>query len=628
MVSMLVTCFIFVFTVSATNFPLSQFFGLDPTTQLDEQVESAYLCAFQPFRLYKCCSCYENCAQIGSCCIDKFWNNSVQLEPYLKEYFKRVSNLKQKNYECTQLVPNKLLQKLADSRRLEISESFNYSMIASCVGKPVTIKTENFKKCYTPSEESFMELIPVVGQDGHLYRNRACAECNNMLIYTALLVRGDCPSGLMTESPSMKGLNRCKFKIDNPSYESFECKRHTTQPEDCSDPVLRRQCQLYTGPMGLNKDGLTYPSYHCYKCLHPSSSPKNTKKLLKQECSLRMKDMYWSMLIDYSSTVTFKSSHGTLLKRESSCNNTEAVFDVFSNKCYLTSPQTPNSQEINIKTYWYISTICTPISLACYLVTLLTYSYFQELRNLHGYNIIAMCCCLIICDSLFIIADKTSCYIIGVVLHWVLLAYQMWVAIICFDLAYSFHVSINSTYRNKKKTFIKYLCLAFGIPLIFVVPTLVFSLSGVIDAGYIKSCRTFNQTLRLAMYIIPIALLNVISFCVLLKTFRKIYIDKKETNKTLRGNQQDISVVKIALKLILGLGLIECIGFVRTEHLGSPLFDHIIQITYNVVRSLRGVFVFLVFIVNQKVWKLYKRKFSNGSRTGTINKLSSGEMTE
>ena len=82
---------------------------------------------------------------------------------------------------------------------------------------------------------------------------------------------------------------------------------------------------------------------------------------------------------------------------------------------------------------------------------------------------------------------------------------------------------------------------------------------------------------------------------------------KKERSEILNSGSCNVEFVKMALKLIVGLGLIEIIGFIQTGE-SKSVFSIVRSLLYNLVRSLRGLFVFIIFVLNRRILKLYREK--------------------
>ena len=112
-----------------------------------------------------------------------------------------------------------------------------------------------------------------------------------------------------------------------------------------------------------------------------------------------------------------------------------------------------------------------------------------------------------------------------------------------------------------------------------------------------------------------------------------LYFIRKQENearKTLKGSsRQNKDLLAISLKIILTLGIIEIIGFVQIskEDLSENevMFNSTFAVLYTVLRSLRGLFLFMIYVVNKQKLKSIKKiiqmnnKMSKHSQTSNTN---------
>ena len=198
------------------------------------------------------------------------------------------------------------------------------------------------------------------------------------------------------------------------------------------------------------------------------------------------------------------------------------------------------------------------------------------------------------------------CKVFGVVTHFLMIVSQMWATIICFDLAVTMYSSVAIATRNKAKTFKKYLAIAFTVPVPFVTTPVILNETGQVNVGYEEICWIQHFETRLWSYIAPIAVLYMFAFSALAISFWKIRATKKQTKKALESNRGHVGIVKIALKLVIGLGLIDIIGFVQLPGVELKEHNKVLSMIYTILRSLKGLFVCLLYLVNRKVLNLYK----------------------
>ena len=89
---------------------------------------------------------------------------------------------------------------------------------------------------------------------------------------------------------------------------------------------------------------------------------------------------------------------------------------------------------------------------------------------------------------------------------------------------------------------------------------------------------------------------------------------KSEVAQTLNvSSNRDSDLLKIGIKLMLILVLTELLGLIqiKSEHLteNEQIFNSAFGLLYVLSRSLRGVMIFMVYMVNRKTQKLIKEHF-------------------
>ena len=605
------------------EFPINEFFGLSSDFRLDREDilnMNSYLCSFGEEvgngRKGKCCSCRDSCTTFNNCCIDKYWRNAtdsnVSLSSYLEDFVDRMEK-ERLEYTCVSLVEKKFLKE---------SKTFLYFMMTSC-NKHQILSKEDKQKCEMSNYKSFSETIPVVGsEDGILYRSAACARCNSISKFRYVTVTAKCPIGYGNndEKTIKDDLTGCTYRITEDFDESISrCHNYIYPQERCNNTNFQKLCASYIGSMNHGK----YPNVHCYWCDGKMMNPKKPSFGSGEECSTISKSRFWSFTIDFSGMVKYTQSKTKKHSRQ--CPEGE-IMDVFAQACFppdnggngglSITPTVSNTERILSEVNSYIVNYLTISSLIGYFVVIILYSILKELHNIPGYNALAMSTFLFLTDGVFLLGNIEShqssayCKYIGILFHWLLLASQMWTTIICVDLAITIHSSVSMATRSKSKWLKIYFIVALVSPLLFVVPAVVLNETGVVDVGYRYKCLIQDLTTRIWSYIVPVALQNFVCVCLLIKTMRLVHVEKRESKKTLGSSQKNIGIVKIALKLTVGLGLIEVLGLVQVVKHNDMTVKLALATLYNIVRSLKGEFVCFLFVGNKKVIRLCKTKFA------------------
>ena len=278
----------------------------------------------------------------------------------------------------------------------------------------------------------------------------------------------------------------------------------------------------------------------------------------------------------------------------------------------------------------YLTVIGSALSIIAYAWTILTYLLISELRTLPGKNIVCLCFTLMACDVLMLLSMVSEwCKYIAICLHLFALSAQFWGVITAFDIWSTFRgKSLSKNLKSKKKRFICYCIWGWLSPLCFVVICVSLDMTNVVDVGYGKYgvCWITSLPARLATYIIPVGMSIIFNVTVLSYTMSRInrQCNKSKTLLKKRGGE-NVSLAKMALKLVILLGVVEIFGFLqfRGELELSWIITSIFELIYVIVRSFRGVFVWLLYVVTDRVFKIYRNIREQRSYRSTSTKLSS-----
>ena len=281
---------------------------------------------------------------------------------------------------------------------------------------------------------------------------------------------------------------------------------------------------------------------------------------------------------------------------------------------------------------YYISIIGTSTSIICYMWIIATYLSFKELRNIPALNTIAFSSCLLLADVSFIIATEAYavydlCKAIGIILHWSLLTAQMWVIVIAIDLASKFGVLTIVSREINRKLFVRYCIFAFIVPTVIVLITLLLNETSTSYIGYGDHgvCWIKNFNARILSYIVPISIGFVLSVATIVFTIYKIRLAENESKQVLsQSGRNKVNISKIALKLVVILGVTEMLGFIQirkgilTEN--EQIFNSTFSMAYTLLRSFRGMMLWFVYIFNSRILDMYKQYLRDKNllrKTGT-----------
>ncbi|XP_033749245.1 latrophilin receptor-like protein A [Pecten maximus] len=272
-----------------------------------------------------------------------------------------------------------------------------------------------------------------------------------------------------------------------------------------------------------------------------------------------------------------------------------------------------------------LTVVMIAVSIICLLALILMHCVFSSLRTLHGKNLMAFSTSLLTAQILFLLASYiagTLCVIIAISQHYFWLCSFMWTSVMAFDLASKFGAKTMMTYKTSTFHFRKTFIVAHGLPLILVVSCVVVdSISSTRDTvGYGTGsggyCWIENPMVSLFVFGIPIALcliFNMICFGISLHGLH----GTKLSAKTVRSKKQERNYCIIYTKISILLGGTWIFGFLSAVINIKPILY--MNICLN---GLQGFFLFLGFILNARVIRMFRKQRMTTS--STISLPSSG----
>lgn len=223
-----------------------------------------------------CCACTNDCARYGTCCIDKYWVEDVNMnmKEYVK-YFKGMtkSSSNSKDLKCEDAFDNVLTS-------AGIRKSRQYLMITSC---PYGAIKGDVEKCADPGndERLLIQRMPVFGTNQIIYKNRYCARCNQVMRMTYVTTVLDC------EVFSFKGgtvkMNDCYLSIGRTNGIEFShrsCNKTLWNRKCPKDHPLSDLCDTYSGGFA------GYRNYHCWLC--NNNNDKAISMSMKKDLDLNL----------------------------------------------------------------------------------------------------------------------------------------------------------------------------------------------------------------------------------------------------------------------------------------------------------------------------------------------------
>ena len=273
------------------------------------------------------------------------------------------------------------------------------------------------------------------------------------------------------------------------------------------------------------------------------------------------------------------------------------------------------------KIAYIISIIGTSASLPCYILIIIVYVYFSEMRTWASLISTTLCITLLLADATFLVATQVNgvkkwCRAVSILLHWFLLLAYNCVLYLAFDMAATFG-DVRKCF-SKCQRLMQYLIVVYVIPSLFVVVNVTLDHTGAAHIGYGDNgiCWIGGFYAKVFSYVIPIAVIFLSATCCLFFTVFKIKRSEIVSKKMLgKERSSRVNVVVVALKLTLILGVIELLGFVQIVKSNlseeEEIFNSVFGFLFTCCRSLKGIMLFVVYIWTKKVKKLYSKTVYN-----------------
>ena len=274
------------------------------------------------------------------------------------------------------------------------------------------------------------------------------------------------------------------------------------------------------------------------------------------------------------------------------------------------------------------------LSVCALALTLLIHCIFYELRGtLPGKNLMSLSLALLLAQFMWLLGsgdtDKlTFCSVIAAISHYLFLVSFACTTVIAFDTRRTFSSQISkapsrSLGQSRNLRFLSYSCLAWGVPLLFVIGCVLLDQFHVVSIGYgnQKACWLVNSNAKIVTFATPIAcalVYNVIAFS---HTVWAINNARTQTRRVKSSRQDQRAVLKIYVRLI------SLMGFTWFFSFSAEFIHKALNYPFVILTTLQGVYVFVAFICKTRVLKLLKERFSR-SRKDALASTQNTASTE
>ena len=204
-----------------------------------------------------------------------------------------------------------------------------------------------------------------------------------------------------------------------------------------------------------------------------------------------------------------------------------------------------------------------------------------------------------------------GCVVVGVLAHFFLLSASTWIAISSLHAYRVFRRAIVSSpegFENGSHTFIRYVAVALVLPAVVVAVTLLGNLLAsrsdcVHDLGYGKgACFLSSRWSVILSAILPISVVVLLILVLYLLAVRALAKTTRERQKTSHQHRRRF-VVHVRISALMAVTWLTGMSAVLVD-------PEILWYVFVVLCGLLGVHVFVEFVCNQRVLKLYRNRFS------------------
>ena len=262
------------------------------------------------------------------------------------------------------------------------------------------------------------------------------------------------------------------------------------------------------------------------------------------------------------------------------------------------------------------------LSIVSFVLVLITYSLFKELRTVPGINLMNLSLSHLLVDLVYLatgyVEAKVPCTIIAILLHYFFLVSFVWMSIIALETWKAFSKTRikhrNSSGGNQRSISSRRIAVGWLPAFVIVVMCIALDQSNAVGFHYggIKGCWINNSIANLFSFVLPVALsisFNTVFFVLTANAIRK-------TSKVAQRATHEMVKRKTAvvfLKIFILMGFTWIFGFLKV------LVSHYFEYPFIIFTTLQGLYVALAFVFTSRVKQMYRSllcKAKTNSGTG------------
>ncbi|KAL4224632.1 carbohydrate binding [Mactra antiquata] len=266
-----------------------------------------------------------------------------------------------------------------------------------------------------------------------------------------------------------------------------------------------------------------------------------------------------------------------------------------------------------------VSIVCNGLSITALLITVTTMAILPTLRNsLPGHNNLCLSLSLLIAQILYLVGTigifdqySVACKTVALLIHvsWLYVVFWMNVC------TYHLYITLTRTHVHSQKIGVKK-CLSYHLyvlmfSLLFVGLNILISFLQSTGIGYGgKYCYITSRERILITFVSPtilIVLANLVMFL-----FVTCRVTKSSgIRKSVRNDRNDL-IILTKLASITGIGWIFGFLYIWTE-------VSILSYIFIVLNAGQGVFILSSFVLNGRVFEMFRNRFSGSSQRSSLN---------
>lgn len=273
----------------------------------------------------------------------------------------------------------------------------------------------------------------------------------------------------------------------------------------------------------------------------------------------------------------------------------------------------------------YMTLILMSISIVAMTATIITYMLFSELRNLAGLAVMNLCLttslfqmCVMIGMSISVHQEAELCVAASIIIHYEGLAAFFWTNVMAADL-YLTLGRWSAAPRSPSKIFPRYALYAYGLSLVIVSISVAINFCEctgdfTVDYGRLF-CWISNPTANMIFFALPLALALLANIVLFVRTV-SIIQRSSAGNQSLNSNKRQKALCQ--LKLYARMSTV--MGFAWIFALIAACFDPlspaglVFTFIYIVLNAMGGLFIFVAFTCNRRVYQLYREWWASKRR--------------